>query len=83
VPFVAYVHARDPDDSADGGGRTPWEPNWRAWRYVALALLAVYAAVRAKAGAVETLMVIIAFGFFCRAALEALPEGDGLREWRQ
>jgi hypothetical protein len=37
VPFVAYVHAREPDEPEDGG-RTPWEPNWRLWRWVAAAV---------------------------------------------
>lgn len=37
MPFVAYVHAREPDEPEDGG-RTPWEPNWRLWRWVAAAV---------------------------------------------
>jgi hypothetical protein len=41
-----------------------------------------YAAAHSD-GAVETLLVFLVFGLCCRAALEALPDGDGLREWRQ
>ena len=33
--------------------------------------------------AVEALFVFVVFGLVCRAALEALPNGDGLREYRQ
>jgi hypothetical protein len=32
---------------------------------------------------VELLLVMIVFAFSCRAAVEALTNGDGLREWRQ
>jgi hypothetical protein len=34
-------------------------------------------------GAVEALLVFVVFGLVCRAALDALPNGDGLREYRQ
>jgi hypothetical protein len=81
VPFVAYVHARQPDEPEDEG-RTPWEPNWRVWRWVAAAVLVAYGASRAD-GAFEALLVLVVFGLCCRAALELLPAGDGLREWRQ
>jgi hypothetical protein len=76
VPFLAYVHASEPDD------RRPWEPNWRIWRWVVAAVVVGYAATRAE-GVVETLLVFVVFGLCCRAALEAIPDGDGLREWRQ
>jgi hypothetical protein len=80
VPLLAYVHAREPDEPP--GGRRPWEPNWRIWRWVVAALVVAYAATHAD-GAIETLLVFLAFGLGCRAVLEALPDGDGLREWRQ
>lgn len=80
MPFVAYVHARDPDPPP--GGREPWEPNWKMWRWIAGAALAVFGATRSD-GAVEMLLVVIAFAFVCLAAEAALPRGDGLREWRQ
>lgn len=80
VPFVAYVHASDPRPEPDE--RPAWEPNWRIWRWVGLAALAAVAATAAD-GAVEALLVFIAFGLVCRAAVEALPDGDGLREYRQ
>jgi hypothetical protein len=80
VPFVAFVHARDPDPLA--GGRRPWEPNWRMWRWIAGAVLAIYAATKADGGA-QALLVLIAFALVCLAAEAALPRGDGLREWRQ
>lgn len=81
MPFVAYVHAHEPDEPEDHG-RPPWEPNWRIWRWVAVAVVVTYAATRAE-GALEALLVLVVFGLCCRAALEALPEGDGLRDYRQ
>ena len=81
MPFVAYVHARDPGPP-DDGGRQPWEPNWRIWRWVAVAIVLSYVASRTS-GLVEVVLVFVVFGLCCRAALEALPDGDGMREWRQ
>jgi hypothetical protein len=81
VPFVAYVHARDPDEPEDEG-RVPWEPNWRVWRWVVAALALTFAATR-TAGVLELLLVLAVFALCCRAAVEALGNGDGLREWRQ
>ena len=37
MPFVAYVHAREPDPEPDE--RPAWEPEWRLWRWVAAALV--------------------------------------------
>jgi hypothetical protein len=81
VPFFAYVHAREPDEPEDES-RTPWEPNWRLWRWIGAAVVVTYGASRAE-GALEGLLVLVVFGLCCRAALELLPNGDGLREWRQ
>jgi hypothetical protein len=81
VPFVAYVHAREPDEPEDDG-RTPWEPNWRLWRWIGAAAVVTYAATRAE-GAFDLLLVLVVFALCCRAALELLPRGDGMREWRQ
>ena len=81
MPFVAYVHVREPDEPEDRG-RAPWEPNWRLWRWVAAAVVVTFGAARAD-GPLELLLVFVVFGLCCRAALEALPEGDGLRDWRQ
>jgi hypothetical protein len=78
MPFVGYVHASDPGPK----GRPAWEPNWRLWRWIGLALLAAYGADSAN-GATELVLVLVVFGFVCRAAVEALPDGDGLREYRQ
>jgi hypothetical protein len=80
MPFVAYVHAEDGEPRPEG--RRPWEPNWRVWRWVVAAGFVTYAAARTN-GAVEALLVFLVFGLVCRAALEALPNGDGLREYRQ
>jgi hypothetical protein len=80
VPFVAYVHAREPDPL--DGGRQPWEPNWKVWRWIAGAALAIFAATKTDGGA-QALLVLTAFVLVCLAAEAALPRGDGLREWRQ
>jgi hypothetical protein len=81
VPFLAYVHAREPDQPEDDE-RASWEPDWRVWRWVVVAVVFGYAATRVG-GVVELLLVMIVFAFSCRAAVEALTNGDGLREWRQ
>lgn len=80
MPFLAYVHAEEPDP--DPRDRPAWEPNWRLWRWLVAAAFFAYGATRAE-GAVEALLVFVVFGLVCRAALEALPDGDGLREYRQ
>jgi len=80
MPFVAYVHAEDngprPEDMR------PWEPNWRVWRWIVAAAFFTYGAARSE-GTVETLLVFVVFVLVCRAALDAMPKGDGLREYRQ
>jgi hypothetical protein len=80
MPFVAYVHARDPDPPEEG--RTPWEPNWRVWRWVGAAAVLGYGSAHTR-GALSALLVLVVFVFVCQAAAEALPDGDGLREYRQ
>jgi len=79
VPLLAYVHAQDPDPGPEGP--RPWEPNWRVWRWIVAALVVAYGTTYTE-GALEALLVFVVFGFVCRAAVEALPDG-GLREWRQ
>jgi hypothetical protein len=49
---------------------------------VVAAAVVAYAATRAE-GIVELLLVLIVFALSCRAATEALPSGEGLRNWRQ
>ena len=80
MPFVAYVHAEDREPRPEE--RRPWEPNWRIWRWVVAAVVVSYAATRSD-GALEALLVFVVFGLICRAAVEALPNGDGLKEYRQ
>jgi hypothetical protein len=80
MPFVAYVHAEDSDPRP--GHRPPWEPNWRVWRWIVAAGFFTYGAARSE-GAVEALLVFVVLVLVCRAALDALPKGDGLREYRQ
>ena len=80
MPFVAYVHAREPGPPEDR--RAPWEPNWRVWRWIGAALVAGYASAHSQ-GAAAALLALLVFVFVCQAAAEALPKGDGLREYRQ
>jgi len=80
VPFLAYIHAPEPDPP--DGGRAPWEPNWRVWRWVGAALVAGYGSAHSE-GAAAALLMLLVFAFVCEAAAAALPNGDGLREHRQ
>jgi len=74
------IHDRDPRPS--GENLSPWEPNWRIWCWVLAAAIVGFAAANASGG-LSILLVITTFGLCCRAVDEAIPYGDGLREWRQ
>ena len=74
------IHDDDPGQEPPGGA--PWEPNWRVWRWLGAAAVVAFAAASAT-GAVSTLLFLTAFGLCCRSLSEAIPYGDGLREWRQ
>ena len=80
MPFLAYVHAREPDPPEEGPA--PWEPNWRVWRWVGAAGVLGFASAH-TGGVVSALLMLLVFGLVCQAAAEALPKGDGLREYRQ
>ena len=80
MPFIAYVHAHEHDPPE--GRREPWEPNWSIWRWVGAAAVAGYASAH-TGGAASALLMLLGFVFICQAAANALPSGDGLREYRQ
>lgn len=80
MPFLAYVHAQGPDPQ--DGRRAPWEPNWRVWRWIGAAALLGYASAHSS-GALSAVLMVAVFASVCQAAAEALPGGDGLREYRQ
>ena len=80
MPFVAYVHARDP--GKDPRDRPAWEPNWRVWRWLIAAVFVAYGAARTE-GAMEMLLVFVLFGLVCRAGAELMPDGGGMRDYRQ
>jgi hypothetical protein len=63
-------------------GRAAWEPNWRLWAWVALAVVAAVGA-HVAGGFPGYVLVCAAIGFACRAILVAFPYGGGLTEYRQ
>jgi hypothetical protein len=80
MPFIGFVHAEDPDPRPEGP--PPWEPNWKVWRWLLAAVFFGYGATQAQ-GAIEALCMFVVFGLVCRAAEEALPNNESLREFRQ
>jgi len=77
------IHDRDREPPAqEPPGGAAWEPNWRVWRWVLAAAIVVFAAASTTSGA-STLLFLTGFGLCCRSVSEAVPYGDGLREWRQ
>lgn len=79
MPFLAYIHAEEPDPPP---ARRPWEPNWRLWRWIVAAGFVGYGATHTD-GALGVLLVMVVFALICRALLELMPEGDGMRDYRQ
>jgi hypothetical protein len=79
MPFLAYIHAEEPDRRPD---KPPWEPNWKVWRLLVAAGFVGFGAAHTD-GALAVLLVFVIFGLVCRALLEAMPDGDGLRDYRQ
>ena len=63
-------------------GRAPVEPNWPMWGWLALALLLGTSASQVT-GVVAYLLLCGTLAAVCKAVTEAVPQGDGLREWRQ
>jgi hypothetical protein len=80
VPFIAYVHAQEPD--AHEERRPVWEPNWRVWRWILAAAVLGYGSAHTT-GALAAVLTVVVFVCVCQAAAEALPSGDGLRQYRQ
>jgi hypothetical protein len=62
--------------------RTAWEPNWRLWTWVALAIGAL-AGADATAGFVAYVLICAALVFVCQAICVLLPDTFGLRDYRQ
>ena len=79
MPFLAYIHAEEPDRRPD---KPPWEPNWKVWRWLVAAGFVGFGAAHTD-GALAVLLVFVIFALVCRALLEAMPDGDGLRDYRQ
>jgi hypothetical protein len=80
---LMLIHDRDPGTPPEREPRrAPWEPNWRVWRWLLAAGVVAFAAANAT-GAASTFLMLTVFGLCCRSLSEAIPYGDGLREWRQ
>ena len=79
MPFLAYIHAEEPDPRP---ARPPWEPNWRVWRWVLASVVVFFAATQTE-GPVEALLAFVIFGLVCRALVELIPRGDGMNQYRQ
>jgi hypothetical protein len=79
MPFLAYIHAEEPDKRPD---KRPWEPNWRVWRWIVAAGFVAFGTAHTDGG-LAVLLVFVIFALVCRALLEAMPDGDGLRDHRQ
>ncbi|HEY1275237.1 MAG TPA: hypothetical protein VGF25_10020 [Thermoleophilaceae bacterium] len=82
MPFLMYVHAREPWEPDPDDGRRAWQPSWRLWRWVLAALVVAFAAGHAD-GAAQALLVFAVFGLGIRALGEIFDYGGGLSEWRQ
>ena len=80
MPFVAYVHANEPEPAPSG--RPVWEPNWRLWRWV-LAAIPLSIAADNSHGVVAFVLVLAVFTLVCKAVAELWPDGDGMIEYRQ
>jgi hypothetical protein len=64
------------------GRRTPVEPNWRMWAWIAVLAVLGFAALHAH-GFVGYLVVCAAFAAGCKAAAAVVDYAGGLTEWRQ
>ena len=74
------IHEERPRPRANE--RAPVEPDWRVWRWVALAVILGFSGANAG-GLVGYLLVCATLAAVCKAATEAVPYSAGLREWRQ
>ncbi len=79
MPFLAYIHAQEPDPEPE---RRPWEPNWKFWRWIVAAAFVTYGATYTD-GVLGAVLVMVIFALVCRALLELMPDGDGLRDYHQ
>ena len=68
-----------PDPPAE---RAAWEPNWRLWAWVALAI-ASGAAADAATGILAYALVLVFVTCACRAVCVVLPPLDGMRNYKQ
>ena len=79
MPFLAYIHAEQPDKRPD---KPPWEPSWKVWRWIVAAILVGFGTAHTDGG-LAVLLVLVVFALICRAVVEAMPDGNGLRDYHQ
>ncbi|MEA2466591.1 MAG: hypothetical protein QOJ57_717 [Thermoleophilaceae bacterium] len=80
--MLQLIDTRNPPPAPGSGGRAPWEPNWRLWAWVALAIGAGVAA-ELTSGLVAYALICATLVFVCQAVCVLLPDTFGLREYRQ
>jgi hypothetical protein len=80
--MMLLVETRRPPPPPGEPERAAWEPNWRLWGWVALAVAAFFAS-EAVGGIASYLLACAMLAFACRAVCVVLPPLDGLREYRQ
>jgi hypothetical protein len=62
--------------------RPAWEPNWRLWGWVAVAIGA-FVGAEVTSGFVAYVLICATVGFVCQAVCVVMPNTFGLREYRQ
>ena len=80
--MLFLIDTREQRPEARQPQRQPWEPNWRLWLWVALAVGAAVAA-DAATGLAAYVLVCATLVFVCQAICVVLPGTFGLKEHRQ
>ena len=72
MPFLAYIHAEQPDKRPD---KPPWEPNWKVWRWIVAAVFVAFGTAHTDGG-LAVLLVFVIFALICRALVEESTRGS-------
>jgi hypothetical protein len=79
---MLLIDTRTPRPDRPDRARAAWEPNWRLWTWVALAIGAGVGA-NSTSGLVAYALICATLVFVCEAVCVLLPNTFGLREYRQ